>query len=185
MWRLGVEDLDAGGQVDVPRGDLTGAGDHQRRLDLGRVGVHPADDLLEVEDDVGHVLLDAGDRRELVGDPLDPDARDGRAGERGQQHAPQRVAERVAEAAIERLDRERAAVVLDLLGARSGESGTRAWVVSFGLVRSRLASGGRAAGFGLLLRVELDDELLLHRRGDLLPLRVAKHLRREPVVIGL
>ena len=55
------------------RGDLARAGDDQRRLDLGRVRVHPAHDALEVEDDVGHVLLDALDRRELVRDALDPD----------------------------------------------------------------------------------------------------------------
>src|SRR5688572_3672010 len=35
------------------------------------------------------------------------------------------------------------------------------------------------------LRVELDDELLLHGRGDLTPLRLAEHLRRERIVIGL
>ena len=102
---LGVEDLDARGQVDVLGRDLTGAGDDQRRLDLGGVGVHAADDALEVQDDVGDVLLDALDRRELVRDALDADAGDGRAGQRRQQHAAQRVAERVAEAAIERLDR--------------------------------------------------------------------------------
>ena len=81
--RVRVEDLDAGGQVDVPRGDLAGAGDDERRLDLGRVGVHAADDALEVQDDVGHVLLDALDRRELVRDALDPDGGHGGAGERG------------------------------------------------------------------------------------------------------
>src|SRR3954453_16942644 len=42
---------------------------------------------------------------------------------------------------------------------------------------------GRAAGG--LLRVELDDELLLHRRVDLRPLGVAQHLRRKSVVIRL
>src|SRR5919199_1619326 len=36
-----------------------------------------------------------------------------------------------------------------------------------------------------LLRVELDDELLLHRRVDLRTLGVAQHLRRKSVVIGL
>jgi len=34
--------------------------------------VHPDDDVLEVEDDVGDVFLDPGDARELVGDALDP-----------------------------------------------------------------------------------------------------------------
>src|SRR5688500_6494457 len=35
------------------------------------------------------------------------------------------------------------------------------------------------------LRVELDDELLLHGCGDLTPLRLAEHLRRERIVVGL
>src|SRR3954452_23265680 len=65
-----VEDLDAGGQVDVLRGDLTGAGDDERGLDLGRVGVHTTHDALEVQHDVRHVLGDALDRGELVRDPL-------------------------------------------------------------------------------------------------------------------
>src|SRR4051794_39895340 len=77
--------------------------------------MHPADDALEVQDDVGDIFLDAPDRRELVGDALDADAGYGCAGERGQQHAPQRVAKGVAEAPIERLDRERASVLVDTL----------------------------------------------------------------------
>src|SRR4051812_21576534 len=36
-----------------------------------------------------------------------------------------------------------------------------------------------------LLRVQLDDELLLHRRGDLATLGLAQHLRRQRVVVGL
>src|SRR3954466_188817 len=36
-----------------------------------------------------------------------------------------------------------------------------------------------------LLRVQLDDELLLHRRGDLATLGLAQHLRGERVVVGL
>src|SRR3954451_2172336 len=118
---VGVEDLDAGGQVDVLRVDLAGAGDDQRRLDLGRVGVHPADDALEVEDDVGHVFGDALDRRELVRDAFDPDGRDGGAGQRAEQHAAQGVSEGVAEAAVERLAGERAAIVLHLFGGDAGD----------------------------------------------------------------
>jgi hypothetical protein len=110
---VGVEDLDAGREVDVLRRDLTGAGDDERGLDLGGIGMHAADDALEVQDDVRDVLRDALDRGELVGDALDPHARDGRTGQRGQQHAPQGVAERVAEATVEGLDHERAAMLLD------------------------------------------------------------------------
>src|SRR3954452_6407011 len=119
--RVRVEDLDAAGQVDVARGDLAGAGDHQRRLDLRGVGVHAADDALEVEDDVRHVLGHALDGRELVRDALDPYGGHGGAGQRGQQHAPQRVPERVAEAAVQRLDHELPAVLFNRLGRDSGD----------------------------------------------------------------
>ena len=40
--------------------------------------------------------------------------------ERGEQHAAERVAERVAEAAVERLDREHAAVLVGLFGDDPG-----------------------------------------------------------------
>ena len=43
----------------VQGGHLAGTARDERDLDLRRLGVHPRDDLLEVEDDVGHVLLDA------------------------------------------------------------------------------------------------------------------------------
>ena len=87
----------------------------EAHLDLGRLAVQDADELLQVEDDVGDVLADARQRRELVRDALDLHRGDGGALERREQHAAQRVAERVAEAAIERLDHEDAAVLLDLL----------------------------------------------------------------------
>src|ERR1044072_2260021 len=47
-----------------------------------------------------------------------------------------------------------------------------------------LVGDRRRAGCGLL-RVELDDQLLQHRRRDLAPLRSAQHLRRQRVVVGL
>ena len=52
---------------------LAHALDDERRLDLGRIRVHAADDALQVQDDVGDVLRDALDRRELVRHALDPD----------------------------------------------------------------------------------------------------------------
>ena len=104
-----------GGQVDVLRLDLAGAGGDQRRLDLVGVGVHADDEILEVEDDVGDVLFDAGHAGELVRDALDADAGDRGAAQRGQQHAAEAVAEGVAEALVERLDGEGAATVVDLL----------------------------------------------------------------------
>src|SRR3954463_14831151 len=47
------------------------------------------------------------------------------------------------------------------------------------------AGGGAGRRVSVLLRVELDDELLLDRRVDLRTLGVAQHLRRKSVVIGL
>ena len=67
----------------------------------------PERDLLDVEDDVGHVLAHAGDRRELVQHAVDLHRGDRGALERRQQHAAQRVAERHAEAALERLGHQR------------------------------------------------------------------------------
>ena len=59
--------------------------------------------LLQVEDDVGRVLDHARNRRELVQHAVDLDGGDRRAFDRGEQHAPQRVADGRAEAALERL----------------------------------------------------------------------------------
>jgi hypothetical protein len=63
---------------------------------------------LQVEDDVGHVLVHAVERVELVVRALDAHRRDRGALDRREQHAPQTVADRVAEAAFERLDDESA-----------------------------------------------------------------------------
>jgi hypothetical protein len=70
---------------------------------LGRVAVHPQAQRLQVQDDVGHVLAHAGDRRELVQHALDLDRGDRGALERGEEHPAQRVAERDAEPALQRL----------------------------------------------------------------------------------
>src|SRR4051795_10721494 len=187
--RVGVEDLDAAGQVDVARRDLAGAGDHQRRLDLRGVGVHAADDALQVQDDVRHVLGHALDGGELVRHPLDPHRGHRGAREAGQQHAPQRVPERVAEAAIERLDHELPAVVFNRLGRDSGDlevehQGPNV-VLNVGSGTRRAGLRCRGSGEAGLLGIELDDELLLHRRGDLRALGPAQHLGGELVVVGL
>src|SRR5437764_28830 len=65
--------------------------------------VHPEEDFLEVEDDVGDVLGNVGDGGELVLHAFDADAGHGGALQRAEQHAPQRVAEGDAEAALDRL----------------------------------------------------------------------------------
>ena len=114
--QVGVVHLDTGRGRDVGGGDLTRAllaQVHGHRL----VGVGADHEALEVQDDLGDVLLDARHGGELVQGALDPDAGDSSAGDRGQQGATQRVAEGVAEARLERLDDEPGALGVDgLLG---------------------------------------------------------------------
>src|SRR5579862_8639619 len=72
---------------------------------LGGVALmHPQRNGFQIEQDVDHVLLHTLDAGVLVQYAVDLDLGDGTAGHGRQQHAPQRVAERVAEAALERLD---------------------------------------------------------------------------------
>ena len=112
---LRVQDLEVGRRLDVGGRDDAGALLGDVDLDLGRRAVEEDDEVLEVEDDVGDVLAYAGQRRELVGDALDLHGRDGGALERGEQHAAKRVPEGVAEAAVERLDREDTAMLVGVL----------------------------------------------------------------------
>ena len=73
-----------------------------QRQALGTFGMHAQRDLLHVEHDVGDVFAHARDGGEFVQHALDLDRGDGRALQRRQQHAAQRIAERQAEAALQR-----------------------------------------------------------------------------------
>ena len=97
---VGVDDLDVGRLGDVGRRDRAGAALDEAELDrVGREALEA--ELLDVQDDLGDVFLDAGDRRELLVDVADLDARDRGALERRQEDAPQRVAEGDAVAGLE------------------------------------------------------------------------------------
>ena len=103
---VGIENFDVGAALDV-----AGLG-HARAFflqhhALDAVGMLPERDLLDVEDDVGHVLAHARDRGELVQHAIDMHRGDGGALERRQQHAAKRVAESEPEAALERLGDDR------------------------------------------------------------------------------
>ena len=96
------EDLDVAVGLDVAPAHLAGFVDLDReRLDL--IGVQLERDLLEVEDDVGRVLDNPGNRRELVEHAVDLHRGHRRAFDRRQQHAPQGVADGGAEPPLERL----------------------------------------------------------------------------------
>ena len=112
--QVGVEDLDVGRQLQVRCRGVSRATDVEaqgHRL----VGVHPDEQVLEVQDDVGDVLLDPGQRRELVQRLVEAELGHGTAGDGREQRAPERVAERGAEARVERADGEALAVVLLLV----------------------------------------------------------------------
>ncbi len=96
--QLGIHDLGAHRDVEVAGGDGTGTLLAEREGDRVVV-VELHDELLEVEDDLHHVFGDALDGRELVEHVLYVDARDGGTGDRREQHAPERVAQRDAVAA--------------------------------------------------------------------------------------
>src|SRR5829696_5641190 len=173
---VGVQDLEVGRRLDVGGRDRPLAPRRQPHLDLGRLAVQDADELLQVEDDVGYVLANARQGRELVRDAFDLDRRHGGALQRGEQHAAQRVPERVAEAAVERLDGEDAVVLLDLLVRDLRELKVHHSAASCHLFLSFEAE---------LLGVELDDQRFLDRRVDLGALRPLEDLAGQPFVVGL
>src|SRR5580658_4216926 len=107
---IGIENLDVRVSLDHARGD------DARLVDvkvegLGAVAVELERNLLQVEDDVGRILDDAGDRLELVQHTLDLDGGDCRALDGREQRAAQRVADGSAEPALKRLRGELAVVV--------------------------------------------------------------------------
>jgi hypothetical protein len=103
--QVGVVDLHPRRRRDVRGGH--GAGALLAQVHDDRLVVLAGDDeLLDVEDELGDVLLHPRDGGELVQDAVDPDARDCGTGDGRQQRAAQGVAEGVAEAGLERLDDE-------------------------------------------------------------------------------
>src|SRR5207245_7929610 len=99
----GVEDLDIRRGANVSGGRVARAADvepQRHRL----VGGHPQDEVLQVEDDVGDILFHALQGRELVERLVEPNLRDGGAGDRRQQRAAQRVAACGAEPGLKRPD---------------------------------------------------------------------------------
>jgi hypothetical protein len=76
--------------------------------------VNPEDEVLQVEDDVGDVLGDTLDGVELVEGVVEAHLGDRCAGDRRQQGPPQRVPQGVAEAGLQRADREELTITVSL-----------------------------------------------------------------------
>src|SRR5262249_9214805 len=138
--------------------------------------------LLQVEDDVRGILDHAGDRRELVQYAFDFHGRDGRTLDRAEQRAAQRIAYRGAPTALKRLGRKTAVPfgqrfelrreTLRFLKSlphrvpsfRPGGAGPNFLRSGQPLDWSRKEPVSRPATTKPLLRVQLDDELLVDRR---------------------
>jgi len=99
---VGVQNFDVGRNVNHATCDGTTAGSPQHHA-LGAFSVHAQRQLLDVQDDVDDVFANAFDRGEFVNHAVDLDGGHGRALQRGQEDAPQRVTERHAETAFQRL----------------------------------------------------------------------------------
>ena len=103
--QIGVVHGDTGWRHDIAGGDVARAllaQVHRHRLVL----LGADHELLEVEDDVGDVFLDARNGGELVQHPVDADAGDRGTGDRREQGSTQRIAQGVAESRLQRLDDE-------------------------------------------------------------------------------
>ena len=101
-----VEDLDVVDGGDVAGGDLA----RPRLLQnhpLRAVALHLDGDVLDIEHEIRDVLADTGDRGKLMQHAIDMHGDDRGALQRGEQNAAQRVAERQAEAALQRLRHDR------------------------------------------------------------------------------
>src|SRR5690606_26708085 len=169
---VGVEDLDVVVGLDVGGGDDARAGLAQRQR-RAFAGAHADRDVLEVEQDFEHVLLQAFDRAVFVQHAVDLDLGDREARDRGQQHAAQRVAQGVAIAALEGLDHDLRTVAgeafdlgttgaQDLVGGNShirsvscratASVDARPWtfgaplLAAKGVARARARAGGVVAG---------------------------------------
>jgi hypothetical protein len=119
--QVGVEDLDVGGRLQVARDRVTRAAlveAERHRL----VRVDPDQEVLQVQDDVGHVLLHPRQGGELVEGVVEAHLGDGRAGDGREQRSPERIPEGMAEAGLERADGEPLAVAAVLVEDFDGGS---------------------------------------------------------------
>ena len=159
--QVAVQDLDVARGLEVRRECVAGAALVEADDD-GLVAVDLQDHVLQVQEDVGDVLLHPLDRRELVQGGVEADLGGRGPRDRREQRAAQRVAERVAEARVERADGEGLAVLLLLADGLDG-----------GALDDEHVRGS-SGWAGRLLGVQLDDELLVDGLVDLLAQRDAR-----------
>ena len=109
-----VEDLHASRRGDIRSGYLARsllAQVHKHRLILLRRD----HELLQVQNDLGNVFLHTGNGGELVKNAVDANRSHGRTGNRRKQGPPKRIADRVTESGLERLNNKLGAKLRNLL----------------------------------------------------------------------
>ena len=111
---LGVDQLKLGRNKEVRTGDLTGAVNRDGGGRLVGRAESPEDKTLDIQDDVGDILDHVRDGHELVLRTIDLNGLDGGTLERGQKNTTKRVAQRIAVAALERLDGDTSRGLVDL-----------------------------------------------------------------------
>ena len=102
---IGVDELKLVVGNDVPGSHFSGAL-YIEYNGLRLLGIQLGGQGLEVQDDFAHVLGHAGDGGELMLDAFDLDAGNSYARQAAEQHTAQGIAQRVAKAALQRLDDE-------------------------------------------------------------------------------
>ena len=113
---IGVHQVELARHLQIGAGHRAGAlGEHVRGRLVGLVRYLGEHQALHVQHDVGDVLDDAFRGSELVLDALDLDGGGLSPVQRGEQHATHGVAQRVAVAALERLDDVAGNGVVDFL----------------------------------------------------------------------
>src|SRR3546814_3272794 len=90
---LGVQHLDVARRADLASRHFARPGGRKLKP-LGEIALYAQRNLLHVEDDVGHILPDAGERRKFVKHALDLDRGYVCALKRGEKHAPDRKSTR-------------------------------------------------------------------------------------------
>src|SRR6185312_1367336 len=124
---LGIDDFHRVVDGDIARGNHALALLGKR--EVGFIGAIQANrDALEVQQHLDHVFLQTFERGVFVQNAFDFGLDDGRAGNRRQQHAAQRIAERMTVAAFQRLDDDARVIRsdgFDLRARRRRAAGTR------------------------------------------------------------
>ena len=100
--KLGIENFYLGVCFDVARGNLALAAAFNVDS-LGAVSVNLENHILQIQDNLGNVLLHTGERGEFVQNVVNFNGGNGISRQRGEQDAAQAVAKRRAVAALQRL----------------------------------------------------------------------------------